>query len=133
MKQQIQNFLAAVFIITLFSAFVVQTSKWLAPPSASEKRNPLKSDETVIAAGKTTYNKECASCHGKKGKGDGPSAATLDVQVGDMSSAATQNQSDGSLFWKISEGKKPMPGLKKKLTEDQIWQVVVYMRTLKGK
>ncbi len=126
------NFLIAVTLIIALSAFV-QTSKWLAPETANAKKNPLTSDEPTIAAGKIIYGKECASCHGKKGKGDGPSAAALDVPVGDMSSPETQKQSDGSLFWKISEGRKPMPGLKKKLTETQIWQVVIYMRTLKTK
>ncbi len=113
------------------SAFLYQQKEWKAPASADAKKNPLTTDATTIAAGKTVYVKECQSCHGKKGKGDGPSAKDLDIPAGDFTKAITQSQSDGALFWKISEGRKPMPSFKKKLNETQIWQSVVYMRTLK--
>lgn len=113
------------------SAFLYQQKEWKAPASADAKKNPLTTDATTIAAGKTVYVKECQSCHGKKGKGDGPSAKDLDIPAGDFSKATMQSQSDGALFWKTSEGRKPMPSFKKKLNETQIWQTIVYMRTLK--
>lgn len=113
------------------SAFFYQQKEWKAPASAEAKKNPLTSDATVLAEGKKVYAKECQSCHGKKGKGDGPSAKDLDIPAGDFTKAITQQQSDGALFWKISEGRKPMPSFKKKLNETQIWQSVIYMRTLK--
>lgn len=104
---------------------------WKAPASADAHKNPLTNDAATIAAGKVIYAKECQSCHGKSGKGDGPSAAQLDKNAGNFTTAATQSQSDGALYWKISEGKKPMPSFKKKLTETQIWQSIAYMRTFK--
>ncbi|MBX9893151.1 MAG: c-type cytochrome [Chitinophagaceae bacterium] len=113
------------------SAFLYQQKEWKAPASADAKKNPLTADAATIAAGKTVYVKECQSCHGKKGKGDGPSAKDLDIPAGDFSKATMQSQSDGALFWKTSEGRKPMPSFKKKLNETQIWQTIVYMRTLK--
>ena len=113
------------------SAFLYQQKEWKAPASADAKKNPLTADAATIAAGKTVYVKECQSCHGKKGKGDGPSAKDLDIPAGDFSKATMQSQSDGALFWKTSEGRKPMPSFKKKLTEDKIWQTIIYMRTLK--
>lgn len=113
------------------SAFLYQQKEWKAPASADAKKNPLTSDAATLAAGKTVYVKECQSCHGKKGKGDGPSAKDLDIPAGDFTKVVTQSQSDGALYWKISEGRKPMPSFKKKLNETQIWQSVVYMRTLK--
>ncbi|SRR6266487_6433770 len=123
---------SSIFVIAIMSsAFFYQQTPWNAPASADSKKNPLTNDDATLAAGKAVYVKECQSCHGKKGKGDGKSAADLDVPVGDMTSAKTQSQSDGALFWKISEGRKPMPSLKKKLNETQIWQSIVYMRTLK--
>lgn len=111
-------------------AFVAQ-DEWKAPPSADAVKNPLTNDATTIAAGKVVYTKQCQSCHGKKGKGDGPNAKDLDKPAGDFTKAKTQAQSDGALFWKISEGRKPMPSFKKKLSETERWQSVVYMRTLK--
>lgn len=120
-----------LLIILFASAFVYQQTPWKAPASADAKKNSLTSDAATITAGKTLYVSECQSCHGKKGKGDGPAAAPLGIPAGNFTSAATQGQSDGVLFWKISEGRKPMPSFKKKFTETQIWQTVVYMRTLK--
>ena len=117
--------------VIMGNAFFYQQKEWKAPASADAKKNPLTADATTIAAGKVVYVKECQSCHGKKGKGDGPSAKDLDIPAGDFTKAAMQGQSDGALFWKTSEGRKPMPSFKKKLTEEKIWQTVIYMRTLK--
>ena len=115
----------------MLSAFHIQQQEWKAPASADAKKNPLTGDATAFAAGKAVYAKECQSCHGKKGKGDGPSAADLDKSAGNFTLAKTQEQSDGALSWKISEGRKPMPSFKKKLTEEQIWQTVIFMRSFK--
>lgn len=133
-KKIIKNKMLTVSLLLMVaiagSAFF-QQKEWKAPASADAKKNPLTADAVTIAAGKAVYVKECQSCHGKKGKGDGPSAKDLDIPAGDFTKAITQSQSDGALFWKISEGRKPMPSFKKKLNETQIWQSVVYMRTLK--
>ena len=120
-----------MLIAFIGSASFYQQTPWKAPASADAKKNPLTSDAATIAAGKALYVTQCLSCHGKKGKGDGPSAAPLGVAAGNFTTAATQGQSDGALQWKITEGRKPMPSFKKKLNETQVWQTVVYMRTLK--
>lgn len=120
-----------LLLVAIAGSAFFQQKEWKAPASADAKKNPLTADAATIAAGKTVYVKECQSCHGKKGKGDGPSAKDLDIPAGDFSKATMQSQSDGALFWKTSEGRKPMPSFKKKLTEDKIWQTIIYMRTLK--
>lgn len=127
-----RSFIGSLLLIAIMgSGFLYQQKEWKAPASADAKKNPLTADAITIAAGKLLYVKECQSCHGKKGKGDGPSAKDLDIPAGDFTKAITQSQSDGALFWKISEGRKPMLSFKKKFTETQIWQSIVYMRTLK--
>jgi mono/diheme cytochrome c family protein len=103
---------------------------WTAPPRAARRKNPIAADAASIAAGKTLYAQQCLSCHGDKGKGDGTAAKDLEKKPGDLSSAKVQEQSDGSMFWKITEGRKPMPTFEKLLTEDQRWQVINYVRTL---
>jgi mono/diheme cytochrome c family protein len=120
-----------LLLVAIAGSAFFQQKEWKAPASADAKKNPLTSDAGTLVAGKTVYTKECQSCHGKKGKGDGPSAKDLDIPAGDFTKAVTQSQSDGALFWKITEGRKPMPSFKKKLNETQVWQSVVYMRTLK--
>ncbi len=120
----------AVFSILTLSSFLIQ-QPWKAPASADSKKSAVASDASTIAAGKELYIKHCQSCHGKKGKGDGPSSKDLDIPAGDFTKASTQSQSDGALNWKITEGRKPMPSFKKKLNETQVWQVIAFMRTLK--
>jgi len=85
-----------------------------------------------MAAGKSLGGVHCASCHGKTGLGDGSKAAQLKTQPDDFSKASFQNQSDGSLFYKVVEGRDDMPSYKKKIPDtDDIWSLVVYMRTMK--
>lgn len=109
-----------------------QVQSWAVPESANKKLNLVKADKESLGIGKTLYQKHCASCHGKKGLGDGPKAAQLDTPSGDFSSNAFQSQTDGSLFYKTVEGRGDMPSYKKKIPDDEdIWHLVNYMRTFK--
>ena len=110
------------------SVAIAAEEEWKAPARAAAKKNPIAADATSIARGKTVYTAECASCHGNSGVGDGPSAKDLEKSPGDMTKLGSQ--SDGALFWKITEGKKPMASFAKKLSEQQRWDVINYMRTL---
>ena len=131
MKKKVSVLFAALFTIILI-AFVPGQTPWPVPDAYKTKPNPLKGDAASVATGKTLYNTHCKSCHGTKGKGDGPKAAQLDTEAGDFSTASFHAQSDGSLFYKTSEGRKDMPSFKKKIPEaDDIWAVVNYMRTFK--
>lgn len=105
---------------------------WPVPDKYKTMANPVKSDAASLAEGKALYGQHCQSCHGKKGKGDGPKAAQLDTECGDFSSADFQKQSDGSIFYKTFEGRKDMPSYKKKIADQEdIWKVVNYVRTFK--
>lgn len=116
--------------ITLLFAFTPDNKEWIAPPAAAKVTNPVASDAKSIEAGKAIYTKNCYDCHGKKGKGDGPKSGDLDKNPKDFTKAEFQSQSDGALFWKITEGRKPMPSFKKDLNDEQRWQVINYVRTL---
>jgi mono/diheme cytochrome c family protein len=107
--------------------------EWKAPPRASKKENPIPPDEKSVARGKALYTEHCLSCHGASGKGDGPAAKDLPKKCGDLSNPKMWEQTDGTLFWKISEGKPPMTGYEKLLSKDDRWHVVNYMRTLAPK
>jgi len=108
-------------------------SAWEAPKAASEVKNPIPADAKSIAAGKTVYTQQCAACHGTTGKGDGPAAIALKTKPGDLSDPKMWQQTDGALFWKISEGRESMPAYKKLLTDEQRWNVVNHTRTLAKK
>lgn len=109
------------------------TNEWVAPARAAKKKNPIEVNEASLVKGKAVYVKECASCHGDKGKGDGPAVKDLEKKPGDMTSTKTQEQSDGALFWKITEGNKPMASYDKTLSEEDRWHVINYLRTLAPK
>ena len=104
------------------------TAAWEAPARAARKKNPVASDDTSITSGKAVYVKECLQCHGEKGKGDGPAAKDLKVKPKDLGEEAVTKQSDGALFWKLTEGRAPMPATDKTLSETERWQVINYVR-----
>lgn len=117
--------------ITCF-AFTPDKKPWNVPDKDAKMANPVKSSAESINDGKALYAKHCQSCHGKTGLGDGTKASQLKTEPGDFSKAAFQSQSDGALYYKISEGRDDMPSFKKKLTEaNDIWNVISYVRSLK--
>jgi len=126
---------AAVAVVCMMSfAFttIQQSKPWPVPEKNAKMVNPVKPNGESISAGKALWNEHCASCHGKKGLGDGNKAAQLKTIPQDLSKAGLQAQSDGSLYYKISEGRDDMPSFKKKIPDSEdIWNLVNYIRTLK--
>lgn len=120
------------FIAASFTLKVNEKKPWPVPDAAKNKKNPVASDAQAMATGKALWNTHCKSCHGAKGMGDGPKAAQLKTEPGDFSKADVQAQTDGSLFYKLSEGRDDMPSFKKKIPdEDDRWSVVHFIRSLK--
>ena len=103
---------------------------WEAPARAAAKKNPVAADADSLAAGKKVYASNCLACHGEKGKGDGPASAAVNPKPHDLAEEVVKKQSDGALYWKLTEGKKPMPSYDKTLSESERWQVINYLRTL---
>lgn len=128
-------------VILLTMAFVGITlsgetkgKPWPAVPDTYKKlKNPVVSNDATIKEGKEIYLKNCKSCHGLKGKGDGPKAENIDISCGDFTTAAYSKETDGELFWKTTEGRKPMPSFKVKLNDEERWKSILYTRTLLGK
>ena len=107
------------------------------PPSDyAGKTNPFAGDQAAIDEGKTVYTQNCESCHGTTGLGDGPAGASLDPHPGNLQSASA-DASEAYLFWVVNEGGAAagrgasMASYKGILTEDEIWKVLAYVKTLK--
>lgn len=122
--------MAAVFFCSLVAAQAAPHKEWKAPSRASRKKNPVAVDAASLELGKIVYTKECASCHGDTGVGDGPAAKNLEVHPGDLTKPSVAEQRDGALYWKITNGRAPMATFKKKLSDTERWQVTNYLRTL---
>ncbi len=106
------------------------SGKWLSPAPSAAKKNPVAPTQDSIAAGQKIYLKTCALCHGKSGDADGPAVIELNIHPAKLSDPQLATEPDGSLFWKITTGKKPMPGFGRRLSEIDRWHLVNYIRTL---
>jgi len=126
---------AVLFAVLIASALVALSEeqskqKWSAPAAEAKKKNPVAATESSLAAGQKIYSKTCAKCHGKTGDGDGPAVIELNIHPAKLSDPKLATESDGSLFWKVTTGKKPMPAYGKRLSETDRWNLVNYIRTL---
>lgn len=103
------------------------------PVEYRSQRSPYPNAQMVIDDGAEVYDANCKACHGPRGRGDGdagldlvPSPALLAHMMDE------QGRVDEYLFWSIAEGGKPfdtaMPAFKDRLSDDQVWQVIAYMR-----
>lgn len=104
---------------------------WKVPAADAKKVSKIKADAANIAAGKEIWVKECKSCHGTKGLGDGTKAEKIEISCGNFSYASFQSQTDGELYYKTKKGRKPMPSFEEKLDDNEVWLLVNYMRTFK--
>ena len=127
--------LLMVALLLIFTQFAVAQDKpkgkpWAAPEAAAKMKNPVKADDANLKEAKDLYAQHCKSCHGPKGKGDGPKAEKIDISCGDFSAPEMEKISDGDLYYKTTEGRKPMPSFKEKLSDNERWMLVNYLRTL---
>jgi len=104
---------------------------WIVPEEAKRVANPLKASQADLPGARRLFEDKCAECHGDGGKGDGSQAKMYDPKPSDLTDAAHMNSvSDGELFYKISEGHRPMPAFKKRYSDEQRWQMVWFIRSL---
>ncbi|MHB8882558.1 MAG: cbb3-type cytochrome c oxidase subunit II [Thermodesulfovibrionales bacterium] len=102
--------------------------------------NPLAGNPQAIAKGKDLYAKNCATCHGPNAKGDiGPSLVDDEFfyEKGDLPDddyfEVTNNGTSEGYTEDGRVGKGGMPGFRDSLSKDDIWSIVAYLRSIKGK
>ena len=106
------------------------------PADYASMTNPMSGNADAVTAGKDLYTRDCTSCHGDAGAGDGPSAAALDPKPRNLKDTAAA-ASDAYIHWVIAKGgvatsmSSSMPPFESTLSDDEIWQVVTYIKSLK--
>jgi mono/diheme cytochrome c family protein len=121
--------LALIVVVVAYTVFQ-ENKPWVIPEEAKSRKNPVPASEGAIIAAKPLYKENCAQCHGNTGKGDGSEALRYDPKPADFTDAPHMNTvTDGALFYQISQGRKPMPSFKRRMTEDQRWQLVLLIRS----
>ena len=131
MKTLLKTITAVIGILLLSSAgLITQTSPWNAPKESDALVNPLKNNTASVEDGKKLYVQLCVVCHGDKGKGNGVAAAGLTPKPADHSGQKCQSQTDGAIYWKLTNGRPPMASYKTTLKDEQRWALVNYIRTL---
>jgi mono/diheme cytochrome c family protein len=130
----------ALYVVLMLIAFTLvacgggstnaSTTLATIPPEYAGKTNPLGAE--AAAAGAEVFKTNCESCHGPQGHGDGPASEVLDPKPKNLAGLQVTVKDD-NLFWRISEGKPgtAMIAWKGILTEEQIWQAISFIRTLK--
>ena len=122
--------LLGVISFLLYSFTLTVQEEWIVPDKYKTMKNPTDA-KVDLNIGKQLYSKHCKSCHGSEGYGDGPKAEDQDGDLGDISTAELQAQTDGGLFYKTTFGRDDMPEYVKKMPDDEDrWLIVNYMRTL---
>lgn len=124
--------LAALSLVACTAGSSSNAEATLAPVPANYagQTNPLGAD--AATAGAEVFKTNCVPCHGEQGHGDGPASAALDPAPKNLAELQAVT-SDDYLFWRISTGKSgtSMVAWEGVLTDEEVWQVVAFIRTLK--
>ena len=123
--------IAAAFLLSFMNASPERS--WKAPPEADKLKNPFENDAEAWKKAEAMFQTLCMICHGEKGHGDGIAGMALTPRPANLTSEDVQKQTDGAIFWKITNGNPPMASYKETLSEEQRWQLVKYIRRLGSK
>ena len=123
----------SIVVTTLFTGLAVGASAqyqgWTIPDSAVAEKSPVKSAADAAKKGKSLFASNCTKCHGPEGKGNGPDsdhAADLTDEF------RTELNPEGVLYYKVWNGhQQDMPAFKSKLTKDDTWALVEYLKVLR--
>lgn len=102
-------------------------SWWDIPVQEARRLNPIEVSQQSLEHGETLYRENCVRCHGEYGFGDGPQAKNLGVSPANLHHAS-RHYSDGELFYIIRKGRDPMPAWEDKLSEEELWNLINYLR-----
>jgi mono/diheme cytochrome c family protein len=99
---------------------------------AGDATNPVANDRAARDVGRAAYTGSCAICHGAKGDGRGRFGPALYPEAADLLGEQTKRKTDAELFWIIKNGLgfTAMPAFGSVYTDEEIWSVVTFLRSL---
>lgn len=103
------------------------------PLEAAQKVNPVKPNPDLMAKAKKMYNMDCAMCHGESGDGKGDMAADMKNVTDFTKPDALKDRTDGELFYIMRKGKGEMPPEGDRAKDDDVWNLVNYVRAFAKK
>lgn len=121
------------FVFALWAQTKAPAPEYKIPPEAAAKANPVKPAAESLAKGKKVYGIDCAMCHGEKGDAKGDMASDMKNVTDFTNPDALKNRTDGELFYVIRKGKGEMPPEGDRAKDDDIWNLVNYIRSLAKK
>ncbi|GAB3931178.1 hypothetical protein GCM10028804_42670 [Larkinella terrae] len=104
--------------------------RWKAPVWADTLKSHFPTEPLTLAQGEELFMEYCSSCHGETGFGDGAAGRSLGSKPANFHDPEVAKQTDGALFWKLSNGRGNMPPFKDVFSDEQRWQLVAYLRKL---
>ncbi|MFA5974101.1 MAG: cytochrome c [Lentimicrobiaceae bacterium] len=136
MKTSIKLAALMITAILFVTANVVMAQKaggpWTIPAKYKTMKSTVKAGNPSIATvGKDLFLKNCKSCHGAKGLGDGPKSAALNTIVPSFAKPAFKAEADGNVYFQTFVGRNEMPNFEKKITDEgDRWALVAYIKSL---
>ena len=121
--------LLSIFGVIVFLISYIANGDWVAPPEADKIKNPIAGAKPNGKV-ENRFTSNCAMCHGNYGKGDGFDGKRLNPKPTDLTTEAVQRQTDGAIFWKISNGRGTMLSYKNTFNETERWELVNFVRSL---
>ena len=128
------SFLMIVFLAIIgCNSSMAHDKNWIAPEYSNSLVNPFKENENATNEGKAIFTQMCVICQGATGQGNDEAGLSLKSKPINFLALKVLNETDGTIFWKLNEGKAPMASYKELLREDQLWKLVNYIRKLELK
>jgi mono/diheme cytochrome c family protein len=120
-----RSIITAVAGALMLLAPQVLAQEWIVPDEEATRSNPSEYTLEHVKQGKAIYNKNCLSCHGDPGKNNPLTLSPIPV---DMASEKMQANSEGALFYKITNGKGIMPPFGSTISENDLWLLVNFIQ-----
>jgi hypothetical protein len=119
-------YIICLFSLMVLKPFTLYSENWEVPEDKKTVLSPIKFNDSTRQEGAKLFVKYCISCHGEPGKNN---FIRLEPQPGDPASSKFSSQTDGSLFYKITNGRSLMPKFGALLKEKERWEIISYIRS----